>query len=135
MPSFPVTHISQSTFFRFLLVGGCATLLHYSIMAFLIYSASITADVASAAGYMLSTFYNYWANARFTFGGGHSHSRSLPRFLVTALAGLGINQVMLLWGLYISLPLAMAQLAATATVLLWNYLVNAIWTFSRIDNL
>jgi putative flippase GtrA len=128
---FAMSRISQASFLRFVLVGGSATLLHYAIMGTLIYLASITAGIASAIGYTLSTFYNYWANSYFTFGGGHSHARSLPRFLVTALAGLGINQIVLLAGIYVSLSLAIAQFTATAAVLLWNYRVNATWTFAR----
>jgi putative flippase GtrA len=95
--------------------------------------ASITPGVASAVGYILSAFFNYFANSHFTFGGGHSHARSLPRFLVTALTGLGINQIVLLSGMYISLPIAIAQLTATAVVVFWNYFVNASWTFARKD--
>lgn len=126
-------HISQSSFLRFLLVGGSATLLHYAIMGGLIYLAGATVGVASATGYILSTLYNYWANSRFTFSGAHDHKRSLPRFLVTALTGLGINQSILLVAVYLSFPVPIAQLAATAAVLFWNYFINATWTFARKD--
>lgn len=130
---FFMSQISQSSFLRFLLVGGSATLFHYTIMAALIYFQNITAGVASATGYTLSIFYNYYANAHFTFGGSHSHARSLPRFFFTALVGLGINQIVLLTGINFSMPIVIAQLIGTATVLVWNYLVNATWTFSRRD--
>lgn len=130
---FFMSQISQSSFLRFLLVGGSATLFHYTIMAALIYFQNITAGVASATGYTISIFYNYYANARFTFGGSHSHARSLPRFFFTALVGLGINQIVLLTGINFSMPIVIAQLIGTATVLVWNYLVNATWTFSRRD--
>lgn len=129
-----MNQISHSSFFRFLLVGGSATLLHYAIMGSLIHFAGVTAGIASASGYVCSTFYNYWASAHFTFGGGHDHARSLPRFLLTALAGLGINQITLLAGLYFSLPVPVAQLVATVTVLFWNYFINALWTFSKRDS-
>lgn len=126
-----MSKINQSSFLRFLLVGGSATLLHYLIMGGLIYLASITAGIASATGYVISTFYNYWANSHFTFGGVHSHIRSLPRFVVTASTGLGINQLILLAGIYLSIPIVISQLTATTVVLFWNYFVNATWTFSR----
>lgn len=116
---------------RFVLVGGSATLLHYLIMAGLIYFAGATAGTASFIGYSLSTLYNYWANFRFTFGTGHSHRRSLPRFLVVAGSGLGINQIVLLLGISLQLPVPIAQIIATVFVLFWNYFINAVWTFAR----
>lgn len=129
-----MSQISQSSFLRFLLVGGSATLLHYSIMGSLIYLAGITPGIASATGYSLSTLYNYWANSRFTFGGAHSHGRSLPRFLVAALTGLGINQAILLAAVHLRIPIPIAQLAATGAVLFWNYFINATWTFARKES-
>jgi putative flippase GtrA len=125
--------ISRSSFLRFLLVGGSATLLHYSIMAGLIGTAHIAAGAASAAGFSASTFYNYWASSQFTFGGAHRHGRSLPRFLATSLTGLAINQIILMAGIYLSLPVIIAQLAATTVVLFWNYFINATWTFATKD--
>ena len=125
--------INKSSFLRFLLVGGAATLLHYVIMWCMVYFSSISVSTSSATGYTLSTLFNYLANSRFTFGGGHSHQRSLPRFLFVAIIGLGINQIVLLIGIYFSLQIFIAQLAATAFVMFWNYFINAIWTFSRKD--
>ncbi|MDO6384820.1 MULTISPECIES: GtrA family protein [unclassified Uliginosibacterium] len=124
-----MTHLGPSSFLRFLLVGGSATALHYLIMAALLATSLCTAATASATGYSLSTFYNYWANARFTFGGSHRHRDSLPRFLLTAAAGLGINQLVLLGLIALGLPVAAAQILATGCVLVWNYVINAIWSF------
>lgn len=124
-----MSQIGSRSFVRFLLVGGSATALHYAIMASLIGLFDCAPGVASATGYCLSTLYNYWANARFTFGGGHDHARSLPRFLITAAAGLGINQLVLLGLIHFSVPVFLAQLLATGTVLLWNYFINAVWAF------
>lgn len=123
--------LGARSFARFVLVGGSATALHYLIMAALIASGVCAAGAASASGYSLSTLFNYAANARFTFGGGHRHREALPRFLLTAAAGLGINQLVLLGLHALGLPVALAQLAATGGVLIWNYVVNATWAFAR----
>lgn len=129
----PTANINKLSLLRFIIVGGSATLLHYLIMTFLIYLIGTKADIASSTGYIISTIYNYWANSRYAFGGGHIHRRSLPRFLMVASIGLAINQIILLTGLFFSLSIIAAQLSATALVFLWNYLVNATWTFAR-DN-
>lgn len=124
-----MSQIGGRSFMRFLLVGGSATALHYAVMGLLIAALGVTAGIASASGYCISTLYNYWANARFTFAGKHDHAHSLPRFLATALAGLGINQLVLLLLIQVGLPVAAAQILATGCVLLWNYFINAIWAF------
>lgn len=121
--------ISPRSFLCFLVVGGSATLLQYLIMFVLIRYAQCSEGYASATGYVISTAYNYCANASLTFHGKHRHTRSLPRFLLTALAGLGINQMVLLGLLRLHTWLPMAQIAATVCVLVWNYLVNALWSF------
>lgn len=126
-----MSQISLASFFHFLHVGASATLLHYAILPFMVCSANSTIGVASATDYMLSALYNYQAKANFTFDGGHSHVRSLPRFVLTALVVLSINQIVLLGLLRIPVHMAFAQLVATAAVLYWNYLVNATWTFAR----
>ncbi|WP_253958617.1 GtrA family protein [Paraburkholderia fungorum] len=96
-----------------------------------IHILGIKAGTASAAGYALSTVYNYLANARFTFVHDNPHSKSLPRFLTTALIGLAINQIVLVELLRIGVLVAVAQLSATLLVLLWNYFINATWTFGK----
>lgn len=121
--------IDSRSFVRFLLVGGSATLLHYAIMAAMLQGFACPPGISSAIGYCLSTLYNYWASARFTFAGKHDHSRSLPRFLITAATGLGINLLVLTGLIHLGLPVVPAQLVATGAVLLWNYFINATWTF------
>jgi putative flippase GtrA len=123
-------NLSKRSLGSFLVVGGSATLLHYAIMAALM-TAGVTKGYASAIGYSLSTLYNYWANARYTFLGAHQHRRSLPRFLITAIAGLGINQIVLLSLARLGLHIGLSQLCATACVFVWNYLINACWSFSQ----
>lgn len=123
--------VNQRSFFCFLLVGGSATILHYLIMGGLMLLTNITAINASASGYILSTFYNYLANSHFTFGGVHNHRRSFLRFIITALTGLVINQIILLIGIYLMVPIFLSQLTATIAVFFWNYFVNATWTFAK----
>jgi putative flippase GtrA len=124
-----MTRISRRSFGSFLMVGGLATGLHYTIMYVLLQANLCSVAYASASGYALSTLLNYWANARFTFSGSHEHARSLPRFLLTAAAGLAINQTVLLALTHLGLPVVLSQILATTCVLAWNYIINAVWSF------
>jgi len=122
--------MSFMSLLRFCVVGATATSLQYLVMAALLLSELSSPLYASATGFTVSAAYNYWANARFTFGGNFNHVRSLPRFLITALSGLLLNQVVLAIGLQMGLALIVGQLLATACVFTWNYIVNAVWSFS-----
>ena len=123
--------INKVSFVRFVLVGASATFLHYLLMGCLIYFLGVLPIISSAIGYVSSTLYNYWANSQFSFGNGRKHRRSLPRFLMIALIGLGINHALLSIGIYLKLQISISQLFATAVVLIWNYSANAIWTFNK----
>ncbi|MFT3735562.1 MAG: GtrA family protein [Rhodocyclaceae bacterium] len=124
-------NISRRSFFSFLLVGGGATLLQYLIMALLLWTTNLSATVASSTGFLISAVFNYWANARFTFGGQHDHRASALRFVVTLCAGLAINALSLALLQAAGVPVWLAQLVATGIVFIWNYLINAIWTFRK----
>ncbi len=124
-------NLSSRSFLRFLLVGGGATLLQYLIMAALMALCEVPAVRASTIGFLLSAIFNYWANARFTFAAQGGHRRSILRFAVTLCAGLAINALVLYAFKKMGAAIWLAQLIATGVVLVWNYTINAIWTFRK----
>jgi putative flippase GtrA len=125
-----MSNINIKSFLRFLLVGGGATALQYLIMAALIKGFAMEPVPASNAGFLISAAFNYWANARFTFkGAGGSHQQNIPRFIATLCAGLLINSGVLHGLLLLNVPIWLAQLCATGVVFIWNYAINAVWTF------
>ena len=126
-----MSNINFNSLFRFLLVGGSATALQYSIMAALIYSVAMGAVLASGIGFLISAGFNYWANAHFTFQQKGGHQQSLPRFLVTLAAACLINVVVLYGLTRLGVQLILSQLITTAVVLIWNYTINAVWTFRK----
>ena len=115
----------------FLLVGGFATGLQYAIMALLMALAGMPALTASNTGFAISAVANYWLNAKLTFRSERSHVATLPRFAITAALGLGINSLLLSLLIAAGLHPAPAQLLTTAGVLIWNYTLNALWTFKK----
>ena len=126
-----MSQINPKTFVSFFVVGGSATLLHYAILWTLMTYAAISAISASACGFIVSGIANYLANSYFTFSGGHRHQKALPKFIVTSAIGLALNQLVLTLGIRIGLPILFSQLLATGVVFLWNYILNAIWTFKK----
>lgn len=124
-------NISLRSMASFLLVGGFATGLQYAIMALLMALADLPALTASNIGFAISAVANYLLNAKLTFRSERSHAATLPRFAVTAALGLAINSLLLSLLIAAGLHPAPAQILTTAGVLIWNYTLNALWTFKK----
>jgi putative flippase GtrA len=123
--------ISAQSLVSFLLVGAAATALQYIVMFGLHAGAGVAALPASAIGFCASAAFNYACNAAFTFRSNQPHHQAIPRFAVTAAAGLAINSLLLSLLITLGLPLVPAQVLTTVGVLSWNYCINAIWTFKK----
>ena len=124
-------NISLRSLATFLMVGGFATGLQYAIMALLMALAGMPALTASNIGFAISAVANYLLNAKLTFRSERSHASTLPRFAITAALGLGINSLLLSLLIAAGLHPAPAQILTTAGVLIWNYTLNALWTFKK----
>jgi putative flippase GtrA len=113
----------------FALVGGFATGLQYALMALLIWLFDWPLVLASGVGFAISAVANYWLNSKLTFRSKERHARSLPRFAITASLGLAINSILLSFFAFLGLHAVPAQILSTLGVLIWNYTINAVWTF------
>ncbi|MFO1292825.1 MAG: GtrA family protein [Rubrivivax sp.] len=123
--------LSQKTFSRFLVVGGAATALHYALTAIFISMELLSPTPASGAGFAISAAFNYIASAIYTFKGKHRHLVAFPRFAAAAGTGCLINVAGLHFLTIFGLPFIPSQLVATGLVILWNYLLSALWTFRQ----
>ncbi|MES2831334.1 MAG: GtrA family protein [Pseudomonadota bacterium] len=115
----------------FLVVGGFTTGMQYAVMALLIYFAGMSIVLASAIGFIVSAIVNYFLNARLTFRSKKAHGNTMPRFVATAGIGLLLNSLVLAGLTSVGIHVALAQVIATICVLIWNYTINAIWTFKH----
>ncbi len=116
--------------FRFLIVGGIATAVHYALLMALVH-VGVAPVPASSAGFVLGAIVNYALNRRFTFASARRHREAVPRFAATALAGLAINGALMWLFTTAGAPhYLIAQAGATIGTLAWNFAVNRLWTFS-----
>ena len=120
----------QTKFFKFILVGGLSTLLHFFLLFILTLNSTIPPTFASAVGYVLSSFANYYLNYRFTFQHQGPHSVTILKFYVMAISGLAINTITfkIILLLLATHPL-IVQIPTTATVLAWNFTISHLWTY------
>ena len=117
-------------FARFLLVGGLCTGAQYAILVCLVEWGSFPAVAASTVGYLVSSVLNYLLNYTFTFRSAAPHGRSLPRFALISGIGVLLNGAVTYLGAdVIGAHYLIAQAAATAVTLLWNFSANLRWTF------
>ena len=117
-------------FVRFAGVGVIGTSAHYATLVILASFLGANAVLASSAGYVVGGIVNYLLNYRFTFRSNLSHVMTAPRFFAIALAGFFLNAaVMSLLTSTVEWHYLLAQIVATITVLLWNFLANYFWTF------
>ena len=118
-------------FFRFLVIGGIATVLHYAVFAICVFGFGMAPVPASSTGFLWSALVNYFLNKRYTFQSDRAHRQALPRFAVTALMGLLWNASLLALFVQMGMLVWLAQVITTVAVLGWNFLVNSRWAFHQ----
>lgn len=117
-------------FLQFAAVGAVATGIQYGILIIAVEKARLSAVLGSCTGFAVSAVVNYLLNYHFTFSSSNVHKVAAGRFGLVAALGLALNAVvMALFDRVLRFPYLVSQLAATAVVLIWNFMGNALWTF------
>lgn len=118
-------------FLSFLGVGAIATSVQYLVLIAGVQGLHADPVVASTVGFVIAATVNYILNRRYTFGSIKPHTETAPKFFMVAAIGLWLNGILLAAGMAIvGLHYIAAQIIATGCVLLWNYTINAVWTFA-----
>lgn len=122
-------------FLSFACVGAIGTTAHYAVLIALVHFADAMPVVASVFGFVTGALVNYILNYRFTFRANSPHPETAAKFFTVALVGIFLNTlIMAVLTEYLSLHYLPAQVAATGTVLLWNFACNRLWTFPEKDD-
>ena len=119
-------------FARFASAGAVGTAAHYLVLVGLVLGLGARAFPASVAGSIAGAVINYAINYFWVFKSRHGHGHAFPRFMAVAAVGLAVNAAaMYLLTAVLSVHYLLAQVAATALVLLIGFTLNARWTFGR----
>ncbi len=119
-------------FVKFCLVGFSGVFVDFGTTYFLKEVLKVRKYVANAIGFSLAATTNYFLTRIWTF---NSHNPQIvlefSRFFIIALIGLGINSaiIWLLNGKF-KINFYLSKLVATLIVTLWNFLINAYFTFA-----
>ena len=119
-------------FVKFSLVGFSGVFVDFGITFFFKEIVKIQKYVANAVGFSMAATTNYFLNRIWTF---HSQNPNImlefTRFFIIALIGLMIN-LLIIWALSgkFKVNFYLSKLAATIVVTLWNFPINAYYTFA-----
>jgi putative flippase GtrA len=111
------------------MVGAVATGIQYVLLFMLVHWFAFDPVWASAAGFIVSAFANYFLNYRFTFRSNQRHGPAILKFMILAGIGLILNSIVMQALTKVGLHYLIAQMAATAGVLFSNFVGNSLWTF------
>jgi putative flippase GtrA len=120
-------------FFKYGAAGAIGTAAHYVVLIFLVESLDMQTVHATSVGFIVGSVINYHLNRRYTFRQARVASFAYGRFLLIAIIGALINNLKVKWLLdNVAMHYLFAQLIATAVVLVWGFLANAMWTFRTV---
>jgi putative flippase GtrA len=118
-------------FIKFSIVGFSGVFVDFGITFLAKEYFRVQKYAANAMGFALAATTNYMMNRVWTF---QSHNPNVmlefTRFFVIALIGLGIN-MLIVWAMNgkFKVNFYISKLMATLLVTLWNFLINAYYTF------
>jgi putative flippase GtrA len=113
-------------------VGVAGTCVHYAVLIVLVEVLGVSAVPGSAAGFVVGALVNYLLNHRFTFRSHQPHCEVAPKFYAVAMTGFVLNTTIMTIATHsFTVPYLLAQAAATAMVLIWNFSANRWWTFKE----
>jgi putative flippase GtrA len=123
---------STLQFLSFVLVGAAGTLLHYLALTVLVVLGILPPGLASAVGAALGACVNYWLNYRFTFASStRRHREMMPRYFAIAAIGAVANGLIVSQLSALGMHFLVAQLIATGTILVLNFLISKKWIFQK----
>lgn len=117
---------------RFATVGAGATLVHLVVAWLANRGVGFEPFTANACGFLAAFALSYLGHFYWTFGRQAGHSRHLPRFVVVALVGYALTNVVV-WAIAIraGLPFEAALAVILVVVPASTWLLARIWAFRR----
>ncbi len=117
-------------FFRYVFVGGAATVVDWTFLWFFYDVVGIYKYLSVALSFLLGLLTNFLLSDRFVFSNvpeARSTANKFSVYLITGLIGLGLTELfMLLFDGLLGLHYMIAKIVTTAIVLAWNFFSKKI---------
>lgn len=114
---------------RYVSVGAVATVAHYATLIACVEGAHWPAWLASGYGAAIGAQFAYLGNRWYTFAYRAGIGASWLRFQALALAGALLGMAIVAVGVRVGIYYVLAQMVATAVVMLLTFVLNRAWTF------
>lgn len=112
---------------RFVVVGGFCFLLEFAMLYGFTEYLHIQYLISSAAAFIIALIVNYFLCVYVVFNTENQSNTKRTWFVITSVAGLGINQiVMYIMVEKIAIWYMFAKVFAAAVVMIWNYITKKI---------
>ena len=123
-------------FMAFTGVGAVGTAGHYLTLVLLVEALHRDPVLSTSMGFVVGAMINYILNYKYTFSSNKAHHETLFRFLLVALIGALINSGIMYVGTTLwSVNYLLTQIVATGIVLVQNFTLNKLWTFSESEEI
>ena len=114
---------------RFLVVGGIATITHYVILVALVELTGMRPVLATSIGYAVGVVTSFVLNRKYTFRNQSSVARTFAKYCLVYVIGMGLNAALMVTVMAQGVPYLIAQIVATALVLVWSFLGSRFVVF------
>ena len=111
--------------FKFIIVGGIATIIDWIIYYICYHFIGIEPLIANIISFTISVIYNFWASIKYVFDVKGDNKKNFIIFIVFAVIGLGLNEIIifllhnkLLWNAML------VKIIATAIVMVFNFVTR-----------
>lgn len=116
--------------FKFVIVGGTATVLDWILYYILYNYLKINPLIANIISFSISTVYNYWASTKWVFevNKDKSSKRLFIEFVLFSVIGLGLTELLLWIGIdVLSMNAMLTKIIATIIVMIFNFITRKIF--------
>lgn len=120
-------------FFRYLLSGSIATIVHYVLLITLVELLQINTIVASSAGFIAGAITGFNLNKYLVFNQTKPSKFAYGKYLFLAATNSLIN-IILLWILtsILTFHYLLAQIIITIAMVIYNFICCKNWIFSKV---
>lgn len=115
---------------KFGVVGGIAFIIDYSVLFICTEFIGIYYLVSSLISFLVSTIFNYIASIQWVFDVNQEKSqrKNFVLFIVFSVIGLGLNQLIMWFGVDIlHIYYMLVKIGATAIVMVFNFITRKIF--------
>jgi putative flippase GtrA len=117
------------SFFRYGLVGGVATAVHYVMLVLCVEALHWPAFIGSGVGAVIGAQVAFFGNRRFTFAHDGPLGPAWLKFQGTALLGALVGMAIVAIAVQAGWHYLIGQVLATLASLVLTFAVNRAWTF------